>query len=264
MHEQVFITLGDAYISRALELVGLVPVTPATSTADDVYCGVVIPGGADVHPKWYGQEIDGAKPFEQWRDKSELDIAQRAIKLEIPLLGICRGHQLINVASGGTLIQDLGKRGEEHSGQHPITAISKHKGVILDALRREPSNRLVNSYHHQAIHRLGQGLRVTSVSDDGVIESIEGTNEGFVLGVQFHPEMEVGYSGGNYKSRAWEEWTNDDWDRAARDWTQKKSALEGALVPVRHSWDDPRYVAIFERFAEACKYGTPWYFGEKE
>jgi putative glutamine amidotransferase len=151
---------------------------------------LVLSGGVDVHPKFYSGPLafPNADKFEEERDIYELDALKTALDLDIPVLGICRGLQLINVGMGGTLVQDLGDRNEIHRGnpdkRHEVhvedeTLLAEWVGI------REGD---VNSAHHQVIHLLGKDLRINCYSTDGMIEGVEGTTEKFIMAVQWHPE----------------------------------------------------------------------------
>jgi putative glutamine amidotransferase len=158
--------------------------------------GVILSGGVDVHPKYYKQSIHypGApeKGFQTHRDDFEFAVLEKSLKKSIPVFGICRGLQLINVFFKGSLIRDLGEKNSTHqSDPHD----SKHNvkvedGTILHNIVKVNSG-IVNSAHHQAIDRLGEDLIVNSYSEDGVIEGIEWKNKNdkpFMLAVQWHPE----------------------------------------------------------------------------
>jgi putative glutamine amidotransferase len=153
---------------------------------------VIIAGGADVDPSFYGEEVRD----ERWRgqpsrDRIELSLIRGALARRIPVLGICRGHQILNVALGGTLFQDLPSMKPSdirHRDQatydkngHPITVV---EGSRLASLLGAGTH-FVNSVHHQAIKNLAPGLRAVAHAADGIIEAVEG--EG-CLGLQFHPE----------------------------------------------------------------------------
>jgi len=161
--------------------------------------GVLLPGGGDVLPSIYGQPAH--KTFaaaEPGRDDYELELARRAIDADLPLLAICRGIQVLNVARGGSLVQDIPEQlgtTINHALSEPPHAIAHEvwisEGTLLDGLMRE---RLqtdicpVNSRHHQAPMALGDGLVASATAPDGVIEAIEDPNKRFCLGVQWHPE----------------------------------------------------------------------------
>ncbi|MFE6666368.1 gamma-glutamyl-gamma-aminobutyrate hydrolase family protein [Streptomyces sp. NPDC057697] len=150
--------------------------------------GVVIAGGADVEPARYGRSPDPRTgPPARARDAWELALIGAAIDLRVPLLGICRGMQLLNVALGGTLHQHL----DGHTGgtgvfaEHTVTPV---RGTVYAAVAPEPA--VVPTYHHQAVDRLGSGLTASAHAPDGTVEAVElGGHDSLVLGVQWHPEM---------------------------------------------------------------------------
>lgn len=154
--------------------------------------GLVLTGGIDVHPKFYGSSVldfPNADDFEEERDEFEINALKRMQERGIPVLGICRGLQLINCAMGGTLVQDLGKRNEIHRGnpdkRHEVHVEDE---TILSEIT-DVKEGDVNSAHHQAIQLLGKDLRINCYSVDGMIEGVEGTaGAGFLLAVQWHPE----------------------------------------------------------------------------
>ncbi|MEP6617627.1 MAG: gamma-glutamyl-gamma-aminobutyrate hydrolase family protein [Ginsengibacter sp.] len=155
---------------------------------------LVLSGGIDIHPKYYGGTLDypGAPPnFNERRDEFEISSFEISQKNNIPVLGICRGMQLINVIQQGTVIQDLtNDHKNNHTGQpdkyHPVHV---EKESLLSRLTGV-ENGEVNSAHHQAIAMLGKGLLVNSVSEDGTVEGIEWQNKekAFMLAIQWHPE----------------------------------------------------------------------------
>jgi len=159
--------------------------------------GIVFPGGADVAPSEYAETaIADLNVVERSRDRTELRLARWAFESELPTLGICRGQQLLNVALGGSLYQDLQAQGAtavEHSDRD-----GRARSALVHRVRLEPDSRLaqlidetvfeVNSLHHQAIKRLATSLRVSGRADDGVIEAVESTDHRFLIAVQWHPE----------------------------------------------------------------------------
>ncbi len=160
--------------------------------------GVVLSGGVDIHPEYFGGNINYANApenFEKQRDDFEFTIFQKA-KNRIPVLGICRGLQLVNVAQAGTLIQDLDNLNEFHRALDSWNADKVHDIVIeKNSLLSEIVNiekGKVTSAHHQAIDILGEGLTANAFSyDDNIIEGIEWadkTGKPFMLCVQWHPE----------------------------------------------------------------------------
>ncbi|WKX73353.1 gamma-glutamyl-gamma-aminobutyrate hydrolase family protein [Streptomyces sp. XD-27] len=149
--------------------------------------GLVIAGGPDVEPVRYGAEPHPRTgPPARERDVWELALIDAALAAGVPLLGICRGMQLLNVARGGTLVQHV----EAHGGppgvfaQHDVRPVP---GTLLGRVLPEPVS--VPTYHHQAVDRLGDGLVTSAFADDGTVEALELPEApGFVLGVQWHPE----------------------------------------------------------------------------
>ncbi len=160
--------------------------------------GILLTGGVDVDPREYGEEQHPKLGLVQRdRDGSELPLARWAVAENKPVLGICRGHQLLNVAMGGTLYQDIpsqidGSLDHEASIRHECWTNFDH-GITLseDSRLAELLGTTfveVNSLHHQGIKDLAPGLRIVGRAPDGVAEAIEGTGDGFVMGVQCHPE----------------------------------------------------------------------------
>lgn len=149
--------------------------------------GLIICGGNDICPDFYGMENQGSVNMDRERDELELTITKAFLDTGKPILGICRGYQLLNVALGGTLIQHI-KSADSHiakNGADSVHKISAAEGTVLNKLYKNTF--YVNSSHHQALLTLGQGLFVTAVADDGVIEAIEHESKPYI-GVQFHPE----------------------------------------------------------------------------
>ena len=195
--------LPERYLT-AVERAGGIPVVlPANQSKSAVrrllgmLDGLVLSGGDfDIHPRYYGERpLKELGEIKAARTEFELEVAGGALKRSLPVLGICGGAQAINVALGGSLYQDIHTQLEsagayEHtsknpSGGHPIRITS---GTRLFNIVKRSSLR-VNTRHHQAIKRLGRGLIVNAVASDGVIEGVESAEHGFVLGLQWHPEV---------------------------------------------------------------------------
>jgi putative glutamine amidotransferase len=185
-------------IARARGITVLLPPDDAVAEAPDgvldLVDGLLLAGGADVDPGSYG-----AKPHPKtgptWpeRDRFELALAHRAIERDMPVLGICRGMQLLNVARGGTLIQHLPDETGDDSHCHTPGAYSDHDVSLEKGSRAAQSvgaeRTEVKSHHHQGVNELGEGLVVSGRSEpDGLIEAIEMPDRHYVVGVIWHPE----------------------------------------------------------------------------
>lgn len=155
--------------------------------------GLLLSGGGDVAPDFYGEEPRaGLKGVDRERDEHELRLTREALRSGIPVLAICRGIQVLAVAAGGRLAQDLSLLGGISHWQSAPSAQPHHWVEVLAGTRLRDilgvDRLLVNSFHHQAVSQVPPGLRIAARSSDGVIEAIESQGEGFVLGVQWHPE----------------------------------------------------------------------------
>ncbi|HAV24048.1 MAG TPA: gamma-glutamyl-gamma-aminobutyrate hydrolase [Bacteroidetes bacterium] len=158
--------------------------------------GVLLTGGGDVHPEFYGRldATDKVSGTDRLRDQFELALIDKVLERDIPILAVCRGMQILNVALGGSLLVDLQEAGfedhttkEDEDYKHTLH-VDPHSLVFFAAGDPEME---VNTYHHQAIDRLGRGLMASAFSSDGVIEAAEwAIKDGmpFLLAVQWHPE----------------------------------------------------------------------------
>jgi putative glutamine amidotransferase len=200
--------VNGAYL-RAVQEAGGIPVLLTPHFTPEVQAalwqrldGLVLTGGGDIEPARFGEArhpaVDEVSPA---RDELEIDLTRRAVADAVPLFAICRGIQVLNVALGGTLVQDLPSEWPDalpHSQKAPRTQPTHavkvmgegtHLGRVLGALELD-----VNSMHHQAIKQLGEGLREVAWAPDGVVEGVEMPGDDrFVLGVQWHPEELVAH-----------------------------------------------------------------------
>lgn len=155
---------------------------------------VVLCGGDDLEASLFGEANHPSVVLDPpERDRYELDLAAAALQGGVPLLGVCRGMQVLNVALGGTVVQhvpDTPGRGEHAGGVSHALRVAP--GTLLAALVRDGETEpVVNSFHHQAVGRVPDALRVAATSPDGLVEAVEGRH-GFCLGVQWHPERADG------------------------------------------------------------------------
>jgi len=151
---------------------------------------LIIGGGNDVGPEHYGGEIDARVKTDEARDQLEMDWIGRALDENIPLLGICRGAQLINVVMGGSLHQDirpLRRRTHNRPGLLPTKQVRVTPNSLLARICGK-TNLRVNSLHHQAVQRSGQGLAVVARDLDDITQAVESDCGRPILGVQWHPE----------------------------------------------------------------------------
>ena len=201
-------TLGRNYV-RSINDAGGVPVmVPVTIDAEslrslyDSADGVMLTGGADLDPAVFGEEPHPlTKGVDADRESAETLLARWAVDDDKPVLGICRGVQQLNVALGGSLIQDIPSQ-QPSTLEHSAGKLSPARDYVAHTICVEPHSRLaealglgeaggevgVNSFHHQALKRVSDRLQITSRATDGIIESVEMPDRRFVVGVQWHPE----------------------------------------------------------------------------
>ncbi len=157
------------------------------------YPGLLLPGGGDIEPALYGEERDPAcgEP-NALRDAAEPLLIHAFLKADKPILGICRGVQLMNVALGGTLYQDIKPLAQVPHNDHwcKVHTVTVRRGTLLEKLLgpNAPKPLLVNSQHHQAAKQIAPGLVLSALSEDGFVEALEKPDACFCLGVQWHPE----------------------------------------------------------------------------
>ena len=160
--------------------------------------GILFSGGVDVDPACYCEEVlENCGAIDVERDAAEAAYFKAARQLHLPMFGICRGHQLINVMMGGDLYQDLPSGFPRENallhrclgaGDTLLHSIQVESGSMLEKITQGQPMR-TTSTHHQAVRRVGEGLRAVGYAADGVIEAMEGTGEDFILTVQWHPEL---------------------------------------------------------------------------
>ena len=158
--------------------------------------GLLLSGGPDVDPAHFGEEpLPGMGRIDPARDAAELFLARLGLEAGMPILGICRGAQVLNIAAGGDIFQDLPSQVEgvlKHVQQptpmsYPTHGIRIEPGSLL-ALATGRESLRVNTWHHQAVRRAAPGFAVSATAPDGVVEAVEKPGAPFVLGLQFHPE----------------------------------------------------------------------------
>lgn len=187
-----------AYV-RAVEAAGGVPLLlPPVGTDEsvlDILDGLIVIGGVDVDPAEYGADPHPTTFSQPERDRHDLMLTRGALERHMPLFAICRGAQILNVALGGTLIQHLpdsnpnAGRYQPSPGQFGEVDFSTAPGSLINEL--VGSSGTAPCYHHQGLDSVGNGLRVTARADDGTIEAVETDDDGWALGVQFHPEQNI-------------------------------------------------------------------------
>lgn len=198
--KQIF--LNQTYMDAVIESGGIPFALPLTDDPKivlgniEIIDGLILSGGTDIDPKYYGETNSGKSlgicPL---RDEAEKILIRLALESDIPVLGICRGMQALNVFCGGSLIQDI-------PSEHGFSVIHQLEkpDIAFHSLTVEKSSPLsdamgfgthtINSYHHQAVKNVAPDFSVCAVSEDGIIESIYHKNKKFVLGVQWHPERD--------------------------------------------------------------------------
>lgn len=196
-HKRIYV--NNSYIDAILEAGGIPFLFPNKADLNSIQTltkmadGVLMSGGLDVHPSYYNEECHPLlEETSRELDEQDLHIIHSAAKEQKPILGICRGLQLINVAFGGTLYQDLSLFDPQSKPQHRkvlahpvnITPKSKLHGILgTESLS-------TNSYHHQSVKSLANEFNISGISSDGIVEGIE-SKKGWIIGVQWHAETMV-------------------------------------------------------------------------
>ncbi len=195
--------MNDTY-TRALERTGAAPVLIPLNLSDETLRaiferldGLLFAGGVDVHPNEYGEPVETfCGEIDTMRDGVELKLAHWAMEKQLPTLGICRGIQLLNIAAGGSLYQDVHAQvpnvlPHPHQKGNPYNFLAHPITIAPDSTLARSfgiTEMSVNSLHHQALKQVAPGFRVVAQAPDGIIEGIESTNNHFCVAVQFHPE----------------------------------------------------------------------------
>ena len=183
----------EALRAAGIELLVL---SPMEAEEIDGFDGLLLMGGSDVNPACYGETAHPmTQPPDDLRDQVESLLIGDALERDVPLLAICRGLQMLNVELGGSLIQhlddSLGHRVRGGDRSRPVHEAEIVPGSRLAAILGEPPTVAVNSRHHQATGRVGEGLIVSARSKDGTIEGLELPDKRFVVAVQWHPENQA-------------------------------------------------------------------------
>ncbi|HEV2814885.1 MAG TPA: gamma-glutamyl-gamma-aminobutyrate hydrolase family protein [Solirubrobacteraceae bacterium] len=188
------LALALAYPGAVSRGGGAPVVVPPFAPEDDVEAilervdGVVLSGGPDIHPCLYGEdEHPELGPVDIGLDRFELGFVRRALERDLPLLGICRGAELMNVARGGTLLQHIDGHRQAEEARVTTHDVRVEEGSRLAEIL-ETTECAVNTYHHQAVDKLGGGVRAVAWAADGVVEGIELAGLDFAVGVQWHAE----------------------------------------------------------------------------
>ncbi len=203
-NELYYYFIYNRIVSAVVEAGGIPVLLPtdmpeeATRALYERVDGILLPGGGDVDPRFYGEERHPATQTPDLsRDMLELNLVRWAVDDDVPLMGICRGNQVINVALGGTLVQDIPSEVETEI-THDIPNRPEGRVKRAHTVEVQPESRLanilqgtefkVNSLHHQSVEQPAPGLQVAALSSDGVVEALEVPNKRFAVSVQWHPE----------------------------------------------------------------------------
>ena len=188
MQPKILLLNGPAtpYYREAVAAWGGIPVEAKLPPLSTDFDGLILCGGADLHPENYGQQIWGSVNIDPARDANDIAFARAFLAAGKPILGICRGHQVLNVVLGGSLHQHIPTTSAHRAEGDAVHPVITRGESFLRSLYGDRF--FVNSHHHQAVDRLGAGLRVTLLCpDDGTVEAFQHETLP-VFGVQFHPE----------------------------------------------------------------------------
>ncbi|GHD62587.1 hypothetical protein GCM10017083_51470 [Thalassobaculum fulvum] len=183
--------------SLGVWLAGGIPVRigPGLRTRFDDLDGLIVGGGVDIESRLYGVDTTDEWPYDPDRDALELRGLDWVERHDRPVLGICRGAQLLNVHRGGTLIHDLARSHSHYRNPRSMfpckTAHPEPGSRLAELVGTDPLR--INALHHQAVDRLGEGMAVAAIDDGGIVQAIEFTGHRFRVGVQWHPELMLWY-----------------------------------------------------------------------
>ena len=195
-YEGIDATLRDRYYKQVIAAGGTPVIIPPVADAQVIVNtlehldGLILTGGGDHNPLWMGEEPSPRlHNINQERDAAELMITRLAFNRQIPMLGICRGIQVLNAFLGGELYQDIKPLEHLPHNDHwaKIHTVTVRRGTLLAEILKQDTV-LVNSQHHQAVDKVAPGLVLSALSEDGLVEGIEKPDAKFCLGVQWHPE----------------------------------------------------------------------------
>ncbi len=201
-HKEGLSCISNAYVNAVIKAGGtpiLIPLTNNTQILHNILLqidGLILSGGGDIYAPLFNEELHPAvESYDLERDNYDILLTRMAAERQIPILGICRGHQVINVAFGGNLIQDIPSQAP-HSKVNHNQSEPRETGTHL--VNIQPNSKLhqilktdkilVNTFHHQAIHQVANGFKAVAFSEDGLNEAIESTENKSIIGVQWHPE----------------------------------------------------------------------------
>lgn len=195
-------TVSIDYTKSIIAAGGIPIVLPVTSDLEtikeqlELLDGLLLSGGVDINPQYYGQDFkENIGVISPERDEGEFLLLDEFYKTGKPILGICRGHQLLNVFKGGTLFQDLKYSGKDYLKHrqdfYPELAVHKVKIVDEDNILAKLYGKevLTNSFHHQSVDKLGKDLTLIATTEDGIVEAFQMKSHKFLYGIQWHPEM---------------------------------------------------------------------------
>lgn len=193
-------SLPEQYVRTVVSVGGFPVLLPCHEAVDvrsalDFLDGLLLPGGGDVDPIWFGEEpIVGIGSIDPIADAAEIALCDAFIKAGKPVLGICKGCQVMNIAAGGDIYQDLYRQTQtrlQHRQTapdwHPTHKVQVAPGSMLERIVGRSDLR-VNSFHHQGVRRVADSLAACATAADGLVEAVEGRTAAFALGVQWHPE----------------------------------------------------------------------------